>query len=185
MKKKFTVTDILLVVALFLLPVTGCGKQEVPPLEVTPPPTAVPDSSGVIGREPEVTYFPQGITNITYYTLSEELEVEEVTSPITGNGEMTAQELVAYVTATMEDVSVTVTVDSVTADGANAVVDFESDSVPVRFANTRLESAILDALAQSLLDNFSEYAGVIFRAGGQAYESENRSFELNEIYMGR
>lgn len=185
MKKKFAMTGILLVFALFLLPVTGCGRQEVPSVGVTPPPTVIPDISGEVSVEPSVTYFPQGITNITYYTLSEELEVEEVTSPVTGNGELTEREFVDYVTATMEDVSVTVTVDDVTADGANVVVDFGSESVPVRFANTRLESAILDALAQSLLDNFPEYSGVVFRAGGQAYRSENRSFELNEIYMGR
>lgn len=153
-------------------------------MEVTLPPT-VTRAEDLTDTTPAVTFFPLGITNVTYYTLSEELETVEVTSPLTGNGEMTPQELIDYVTATMEDVAVTVKVDAVTVEDTSIIVDFQEGSVPVRYANTRLESAILDALAQSLLDNFPEYAGVVFRAGGKAYQSENRSFDLNYIYMGR
>lgn len=175
----------MLVAAFFLLPVAGCGDEKVPPSQLTPLPALTSGGEDAADPTPSVTFFPQGITNVTYYTLSEELETVEVTSPLTGDGEMTPEELVAYVTATMEDVSVTVQVDGVTAEDTSIVVDFSGESVPVRYANTRLEGAILDALAQSLLDNFPEYSGVIFRAGGQAYQSENRSFERDYIYMGR
>lgn len=111
--------------------------------------------------------------------------MEEVTSLVAGDGTMTPKELVDYITATMEDVSVTVTVSDVTVEDTSIIVDFDSTSVPVRYANARLEGAILDALAQSLLDNFTEYTSVIFRAGGEAYQSENKTFDRNYIYMGR
>lgn len=134
---------------------------------------------------PSVGFSLSDMTNITYYTLSEELEMVEVTSVLTENTKMTPEELVAYVTATMEDVSVTVKVREVTTQDTSIIVDFEGDSVPVRYANERLEGAILDAIAQSLLDNFTEYGSIIFRAGGEAYRSDNRSFEMNYVYMGR
>ncbi len=186
MKKRFVGSGFLLLVALFLLPLAGCGGQKVPPVgEVTPLPTVTSSPSVSVNQSPTVTFFPDGITNITYYTLSEELELVEVTSLMTGDGAMTPKELVDYVTATMEDVSVTVKVLDVMTSDESIIVDFDEGSVPVRYANTRLESAILDALAQSLLDNFTEYNSVIFRAGGQAYQSENRTFDLNYIYMGR
>ncbi len=185
MRREFGKISVWLLAALFLLPMASCGRREKLPVEVTVLPTATPGMADAASPAPTVSFFPDGITDITYYTLSEELETVEVTSPLNGDGQMTPKELVDFVTATMDDVSVTVQVDSVTIEDTSIVVDFKGESVPVRYANTRLESAILDALAQSLLDNYPEYAGVIFRAGGQAYQSENRSFDLNYIYMGR
>lgn len=183
MKKKSEKVCVFLLVALFLLPMAGCGSDEASEEDITmiPPETVTKLSQPT----PSVGFSLSNMTSITYYTLSEELETVEVTSPLTENTKMTPEELVAYVTATMEDVSVTVKVREVTTQDSSIVVDFESDSVPVCYANERLEGAILDAIAQSLLDNFTEYSSIIFRAGGAAYQSDNRSFDMNYIYMGR
>lgn len=183
MKKRSEKVCVFLLVALFLLPLAGCGSDAVPDEDIAAIPTAAAATPSK--PTPSVGFSLSDMTNITYYTLSEELETVEVTSVLTENTKMSPEELVAYVTATMEDVSVTVRVREVTTQDTSIIVDFESDSVPVCFANERLEGAILDAIAQSLLDNFPEYGSIIFRAGGAAYQSDNRSFDLNYIYMGR
>ncbi len=179
MKRKFAAKCVFLAAALFLLSMGSCGKNPPSDEEITEFPTKAPQLTQTS------TLFPIEVTNITYYTLSEDLETVEVTSVLTGSVTMTPRELAEYVAGTMEDVSVTVSLRDVTVEEENLIVDFERDSVPVCYAGSRLESAILDALSQSLLDNFSEYSGIIFRAGGAAYQSENRNFDLNYVYMGR
>lgn len=179
MKKKFAAKYVFLAAALFLLSMGSCGKNLPSDEEITEFPTKA------LQLTQNPTPFPIEVTDITYYTLSEDLETVEVTSVLTGNVNMTPKELAEYVAGTMEDVSVIVELRDVTVEEENLIVDFESDSVPVCYAGSRLESAILDALSQSLLDNFSEYSGIIFRAGGAAYQSENRNFDLNYVYMGR
>ena len=46
-----------------------------------------------------------------------------------------------------------------------------------------VETSILDAIAQSLLDNLTDYNKVIFRIMGDSYQTDNFSFDLNHIYM--
>ncbi len=155
------ITAICVLTALLLLPLAGCGRDKQGENRVTGVPSDVPQQT----KEPSL--FPIEVTEITYYTLSEELETVEVTSVLTGSVDMTPRELAEYVAGTMGDVSVTVSISDVTVEDANLVVDFKEDSEPARYANARLESAILDALSQSLLDNFTDYSGIIFRVVGK------------------
>ncbi|MDE7326462.1 MAG: hypothetical protein K2N63_09315, partial [Lachnospiraceae bacterium] len=176
MGKKFTAICVL--AAFLLLPAAGCGREKLGEEQVTGIPSDVPQQT----KEP--SQFPIEVTEITYYTLSEDLETVEVTSVLAGSVDMGPRELAEYVAGTMGDVSVTVSIRDVTVEDTKLVVDFEEDSVPARYANSRLESAILDALSQSLLDHFTDYSGIIFRVGGKAYQSENRTFESDYVYMG-
>ena len=45
------------------------------------------------------------------------------------------------------------------------------------------EAAILDAIAQSLLDNLTDYSKVIFRVEGKAYVSGVFEMDINDVYM--
>lgn len=167
----------LMAVSLILVPACGKGEQE------EDPNTAIP-TLGADELTPAVTFMPSNMKNITYYTLSESMEKEEMTAVLPENTELTPEYLVNYVTETMDNVFVTVKVDSVTVSGQSVIVSFKEDTIPVCNADAELEDEILDAIAQSILENFEEYTSIIYRVMGQAYISDNRSFSLNHIYLG-
>lgn len=75
-----------------------------------------------------------------------------------------------------------VEVSECTKEGTTAIVSFSADSQPVCECSKKMEKLILDAFANSLLDNVPDCDGVIFRCEGKAYKSENRSFGKNEMY---
>ncbi len=93
------ITAICVLTALLLLPLAGCGRDKQGENRVTGVPSDVPQQT----KEPSL--FPIEVTEITYYTLSEELETVEVTSVLTGSVDMTPRELAEYVAGTMGDVS--------------------------------------------------------------------------------
>lgn len=145
-------------------------------------PTAIPPTPAA-EVTPAVPFHPADTKNIIYYTLSGSMEKEEMTMLLPEAVELTPEYLVDYVAQSMEDVSITVEVDSVTVSGSAVVVSFKEDTAPVRNTNEEVEDEILDAIAQSILDNFMEYTKVIYQVMGQAYESENKRFSLNHVYL--
>ena len=62
------ITAICVLTALLLLPLAGCGRDKQGENRVTGVPSDVPQQT----KEPSL--FPIEVTEITYYTLSEELE---------------------------------------------------------------------------------------------------------------
>ena len=173
----------MLTAVCMLCAVTACGKKDRnEDLELTLIPSASP-SAGT-HREPEASYTPLQTKRITYYTLSESLENEETTAVLSESVELTPEYLVNYVVGTMEDVAVEVGIDSVTLEDGKVIVSFTAGKAPVCGGSAKLEEEILDAIAQSILENFPECTSVIYRLEGGAYKSENRSFELNYVYLG-
>ena len=63
------------------------------------------------------------------------------------------------------------------------VVNFFKNSPPVSGVTKETETAILDAVAQSLLDNLADYHKVIYRVEGEAYTSDNLTFTENYVYI--
>lgn len=173
----------MLTAVCMLCAVAACGKaNENEELDFTPIPTSGPSQGA--DNAPGASYTPLQTKKITYYTLSENLENEETTAVLSESIELTPEYLVRYVVSTMEDVAVEIGLDSVTLEEGRVIVSFTSGKAPVCGVSAKLEEEILDAIAQSILENFSEYTSVIYRVEGAAYSSENRSFELNYVYLG-
>lgn len=168
----------VLAITSFLL--TACQKDE--PSEsdfITPPPVA----TEIVQPTPEVTFTPAKLKTITYYTISDAMAKEEATAVLPAETVLTPEYLVEYVTDTMTDASVYVRVDSVTVEDKLVIVSFQEDSAPVCDTGERLEGEILDAIAQSILENLEEYSGVVFRVMDEGYCSENRSYDRNSVYL--
>ncbi len=174
-KKAFLFT---LMSALFLM--TACGKEE--PVEsgfLTPPP--------VISEQPtitpEITFQPGELKTITYYTISDTMLKEEATAVLASDTVLTPEYIVDYVADSMLDTAVVIRIDSVTVEEERIIVSFMDDSMPVCDTKEGLEGEILDAIAQSLLENLEEYSAVVFRVMGEGYTSENRSYDKNYVYL--
>lgn len=66
--------------------------------------------------------------------------------------------------------------------GKKVIVSFDPDGKPVKNCTAKMETLILEAFANSLLDNVKNCSQVIFRCDGKEYKSDQYSFGLNEVF---
>lgn len=141
-------------------------------------------------QEPTITIPDFGATSdrkeIEIYSVSESsFQKEAVTALVTPGKELTPEVVIELVDATFEERGFYIVFDEVTTSEDTIIVSFKDSSVQLSMTDARIESCILDAIAQSLLDNLGDYTGIVFRVNGEAYNSLNNSFEKDYIYMGR
>ena len=121
---------------------------------------------------------------ISIYTINEEIdEVEAVTALIPADTEITPEIIVEYVADSLADRLIEVGLDPVITRGDTVIVSFKRNQPPIINVGAGLETAILDAFAQSLVDNLDDYKKVIFRIEGNAYESGHQVFGIDEVYL--
>lgn len=70
----------------------------------------------------------------------------------------------------------------VTQKDTKVIVSFGSEGKPVKGCGAKMETLILEAFANSLLDNVENCEKVIFRCDGKEYKSSQYSFGKNEVY---
>lgn len=70
----------------------------------------------------------------------------------------------------------------VSQNGKKVIVSFSSQGRPVKNCSATMESLILEAFANSLLDNVEDCEQVIFRCDGEGYTSGQYTFGKNEVY---
>ncbi len=175
MKKRF-----LCAFAVVMLFATSCGKAETTDGDfLTPPPVL----TGTATPTPKFSFQPSELKTFTYYTISDSMMKEEATAVLASETILTPEYLVEYVADSMSDSLIMIKIDSVTEDGKRVIVSFQEDSMPVCDTREQLEGEILDAIAQSILENLEEYSGVIFRVMGEGYASENRSYDRDYVYL--
>ncbi len=182
--KKLPVFSLLLFVALFFC---GCGlsASHTHP-EITPTPTPVQGNQNIVPATPtqQVEFVLSEKKEIYFYTVNPEtLETEAVSAVVDEEFADEPEELMVLVTDSLEDAGYEIEIRSALVDGENVVVDFSPDMHPASGLGKQEEKAVLDAIAQSLLDNLIGQRGVVFRIMGEAYESENFSFGLYYVYM--
>ena len=124
------------------------------------------------------------LVEVFYYTVNPDTyETEAVSSVIKSDVANNPQMLISLIADSLEDAGYEVGIQSAALDGENVVVDFVANTCPVTGLMEEEEKAVLDAIAQSLLDNLAEQSGVVFQIMGDAYESDNFSFGPNYVYM--
>ena len=129
----------------------------------------------------ELTEFKE----ISLYTIDgQTAEKVALTVVVTDDREITPQLIVDKVVESMADETFMIGIDSVTTKDDAIIVSFLDNQPPVRNVGSSVEGEILDAIAQSLLDNLDgEFQRVIFRVMGKAYTSGHYQFDLNHVYM--
>lgn len=187
MKIKNAVYVMLCICVAFL--VSGCGKSthgstnpdNTPKVTATEAPTAAPTMA-----EKEPTIAPPENFEITIYTLNpDNLEKEAVTVLVTPDDELTPEFIVEQVIDAMEDEGFYIGVNDIIIDGQSVRIDFKSDAAPVIDVGASVEGSIIDILAQSILDNLSQYNKIYISIEGGPYYTGHIDFELDEVYLGR
>lgn len=108
---------------------------------------------------------------------------EAITALVPASTEINPNLIVDMVADAMADASFVIGIDSVTTKDDTVIVSFLDDQPPVVNVSKEVEGSILDAIAQSLLDNLIDYNKVNFRIMDESYQTNNYSFDLNYIYM--
>jgi hypothetical protein len=117
------------------------------------------------------------------YTVNSEAVIEPVTALIPKDTVIDPRLIVDTVVENMADMSYNIGIDSVTTDKDIVIVSFLKDKPPLVDVGASYELAILDAIAQSLIDNLDDYSKVIYRVEGEAYISGHVQLGYDEVYM--
>lgn len=186
-KKNIIYVMLCLIVAVLL---SGCnsagtGKDKV---SATPAPTTpgvtIPPVSGLDG---EPTIAPLQNIEVSIYTLNPAtLEKQAITVLAADKKELTPEFIIEQVVVAMEDEGFFLGINDIVLVGTDGVrIDFQSDAVPVVNVDASVEGFIIDCLAQSILDNLSQYKKIYISIEGGPYRNGHLERELDEVYLGR
>lgn len=128
---------------------------------------------------------PTANIELPVYTVNVDTgDIETVTALVPNDSKITPELIVDTVVEAMADQSIEVGIESVTTKDDAVIVSFYKDKAPLSEMGSGYEAAILDAIAQSLIDNLDDYSKVIYRAEGEAYVSGHIELGINEVYLG-
>ena len=137
--------------------------------ELTPTPSSIQPPSNI---------------ELPIYTINIEGVVVPATALVSKDTEITPQLIVDKVLESLADQSIVIGVKPIITEKTNIIVNFEPDKTPDKNMGSSYEGAILNAIAQSLIDNFDDYKGVIFRIDDEAYTSGAYELGIDEIFLG-
>lgn len=145
----------------------------------------IPTTDPIITQIPATPEIQINEKELSIYSISAETaEKISVIAMVPSDTEITPELIVDKVVESMEDESFTIGIDSVTTSDDMVIVSFTGDQPPVRNVGSSVEGGILDAIAQSLLDNLSDtYHKVVFRVMDGPYASGHYEFDINHVYM--
>lgn len=96
---------------------------------------------------------------------------------------ITPELILGYLIDSLEDESVTLSYNSVTMENGGVVIDFDDSIRRIAKSSAELENAVLDAAAQSILDNVEGCVSITYHINGGAYTTDNISFGYYDTYM--
>ncbi len=126
---------------------------------------------------------PAANIELVVYTVNSEAKVEAVIASVPQDSEITPQLIVETVKEAMAENSLMIGIESVTTENTAVIVSFYADKAPLSNVGTGYEAAILDAIAQSLVENLDDFNKVIYRVEGEAYNSGHIELGIDEVYL--
>jgi len=116
---------------------------------------------------------------------SADTSIDAVVAMVPNDEDITPNLIVEKVVEALADQSIIVGIDSVTTKDDIVIVSFKSDKAPLINVGASIEATILDAIAQSLIDNLEDYNKVIYRVEDKAYASGHIELKIDEVYLER
>lgn len=161
----------------FCFAIGACGIQE------DPDSIAIQEGGETSEDDIEKETTNEGKKKIQIYTMDpDSLQAEEIMVEIDAFDGLTAQLIVESVLNLFETQGQEIGVNTIEQDENTVIVDFNGEKAPVATVGSAEETAILDCISMSLLDNLEECQQVVFHVDGESYESGHYGFEFNEAY---
>lgn len=177
-RKRYKIFKIGMLFTVLCMIAIACGIRDSSSYAVQP------GGNAAENKEQQTTY-QDGNAKIQIYTMDpDSLEAEEVTVTVKtedSNG-LTAQIIVDAVMDLFEAQGSDIGINRVEQEENTVIVDFDGEKAPVANVGSAEETAILNCISMSLLDNLDDCQQVVFHVDGDRYESGHYGFELNEAY---
>lgn len=178
---------LIAIMILCMICVCGCERRQAVEKQPSPTNEVTITIQPTIEPTKEVAIEIQALDEqreLSIYSIdSQSAEKISITAMISSGKEITPEMIVDKVVESMVDETFMIGIDEVTTDGDAVIVSFLDDQPPVTNVSSSVEGEILDAIAQSLLDNLEDYHKVIFRVLGGPYESSHIMMDQNTVYM--
>lgn len=143
-----------------------------------------PDDPDDITVTPVITGDDYNLIVVRFYTVNATNSmVKTATVMEREDVAITPEKILDYVIDSLEDESITLSYNSVAANNGNIIIDFDDSIIRISRSSADLEMAVLDAAAQSILDNIDGCQSIIYRINGGAYKTDNLSFGIDYSYM--
>ena len=195
MSYKLEKTFLSLLIATVMICVVSCSKTpDTSGPDNSQTPTTVPDSdsdnktdeepatnkliSTDSGSEGEVVY------KVTFYTVDTvSKQLTQSVSAVKGGASLEPIKVLELVADSLEDSSVSISFDGAYFDQRGyCIIEFNESIKEISLKDPVLETLILDACGQSILDNIDS-PGVIVRIGDEAYVTDQYKFDKDQVYM--
>lgn len=178
-KNKYNTFKIGMLMLVLCMIIIACGIRDSSSYAVQP------GGNTSESKEQSGTDYQDGNAKIQVYTMDpDSLEAEEITVEVMIEPEngLTAQTIVDTVMDLFEAQGADIGINSVEQGENTVTVDFDGEKAPVVNVGSAEETAILNCISMSLLDNLDDCQQVVFHIDGDRYESGHYGFELNEAY---
>lgn len=183
---------VVLVFVLLAVMLSGCRQKR--PFQLQPSlkhgvqavdnnPTDDPDDVDITGT-PVITGESYNLIMVRFYSVdASNASVRNATVMERDDVAITPERILGYLIDSLEDESVTLGFNSVSVNNGQVIIDFDDTIKKISKTSTDLELAVLDAAAQSILDNVEGCQSIIFHINDGAYKTDNLSFGYNDSYM--
>lgn len=165
----------------------GCSSEQEPP--VTDTEVTVGDDMTTDTEDKEQTIVGSigagdYIYKVKFYSIDfSKMNLVGSVSAISSSEPIVPLQVLEPVKDSLEDNSVLISYNDAYVEDGYYIIDFSSSIRSVSESDPLLEELILDASAQTILDNFEDCRGVKVTIDGQAYKTEGFSFDKEYIYM--
>ena len=182
MNKKNLLFCLLIVLAVVLCACRKDPKEpDTPDTEASPTPTAAADKVTIA---PVISGGGINLVAKMIYTVNAStMRVVSTTVMVREDTEMTPALVADYIVDSLKDESLNLSFDGIEYSDGVCVVDFDDSIFTIAGKSSDLEDAILDCIAQSVLDNVEGCTEVIYRIHNEAYSTVNRHFAYDFVYM--
>ncbi|MCR5520426.1 MAG: hypothetical protein K6F44_00755 [Lachnospiraceae bacterium] len=126
----------------------------------------------------------ESVSRVIYYSINTKtMKLAQSVSFVKSGETLDPMVVLGLVEDSFEDSSIDVTFEDASFDADGYCIVEIGDSIKaISETNPDLETLILDACGQSILDNI-DAPGVIIRLGEGAYSTEQYKFDINYVYM--
>ena len=165
---------------------TSCTRKDpsVTDPVVTLQPTGIDEKEDPKATSYEVLNNPE-VTKIGYYSVDSYGKIKRATSLVVNQSSITPELILSFFIDSLEDESIELEIDDVSVEDNICHISFNDTIYDVAAMGKNDERAVLDAAAQSILDNIEDVTGVSFYINNKKYSTTNYDFTLNSIYMGK
>ena len=144
--------------------------------------------TGCVGEKEEVIQSPatpvptkkHNIETLAIYSINSDSMTLMPVSVKKGTQDLSPSYVAALVLDNLNEKDITIS--DIYQKGKKVIVSFDPKGKPVKNCSDKMETLILEAFANSLLDNVNNCTQVIFQCDGKEYKSSQYSFEKNEVF---